>query len=164
MANFPAALDELFRIEGIHSNDSDDPGGDTYWGISEKYSRKLFEKVVGPWPPKNEEQAAEFYLYLWSEWDMEQYPEAVSTVVFPFVVNLGWDDVGPALQRAAQAACSQPLLDDGDIGRLSRRLIRIADQKSLIAAFRSEIAAVYRHEKRNPKYLHGWLQAAYGLR
>lgn len=167
MANYDAAFDELMRIEGGHVNDSADPGGDTYWGISERWSRETFEVHVGSWPPKDIKQAKDFYVVLWSRWKMEEFSDRLSEVIFPFVVNLDWDDVGPALQRAAMAATNQPVVVDGDVGPNTRRVVRLADEGRLIAALRSEIAAVYRYEKAagaKKKFLRGWESAAYGLR
>ena len=82
--NFDTAFDRLMGNEGGYSNELNDPGGETKWGISKRSYPDLDIKNL------TREQAKAIYLRdFWIRGAMDQLPPAVAFQVFDFAVNSG---------------------------------------------------------------------------
>ena len=84
--HFREALKFTLKWEGEYSNDSDDPGGETKWGITKKSYPKLKIKDITP------EQALDIYHQdYWLASGCDDIPFPYSVVVFDTAVNCGVD-------------------------------------------------------------------------
>lgn len=90
MTPFQKAIGFTLKWEGYKSEDPDDPGGRTIFGISEKSHPKI---VQGLWDVPKEEaeaKAKEFYHEIyWSAIGCDQAEEKFAIVLFDAAVNLG---------------------------------------------------------------------------
>lgn len=83
MPGFDAAVELLFSLEGLHSNDVDDPGADTWFGVSRTAHPTL------PWPPSKTDALALYRREYWSPAGCESLPPALALAVFDAAVNQG---------------------------------------------------------------------------
>lgn len=117
--NFDTAFDKLLGFEGDYSNDKDDPGGATRYGITEQVARE------NGYSGSMRELPVDFAkaVYKRKYWDTVQadaLPPAVRYAVFDSAVNSGPHQATLWLQRAIGVK------DDGVIG--PRTLAALADQ------------------------------------
>ncbi len=180
--SFEQALAITLQHEGGLSDDPDDPGGITKWGISLAFLKALGDEnhdghldgdldgdgdvdpddVRGMQPG----QARELYLReFWERGGYERIPHAlVAAKVFDLAVNLGPHQAHLILQRALRA-CLLPVVEDGILGPITILAICRVDPDELLVAMRSEAAGVYRLiaalRKASGKFLNGWLNRSY---
>lgn len=178
---FGLAIVDVLNHEGFFSNDSDDPGGATKYGISLRFLIGLkdsdgdgffdgdlnMDGVVDIEDIRNmskQEAVDLYYNCFWKPGGFNDLPSHISPKLFDLAVNMGTKQANKILQRALRS-CGFPLVDDGIIGSKTLRSIHHADDKSLMAATRSEAASFYRYlvasKKAHSKYLNGWLNRAY---
>ena len=98
-------LERILGHEGGYSNDPQDPGGETRWGISKRAYPQLDIKNLSV------AQAADIYLrdYL-APLRADRYPDGVAFQIFDFAVNSG---VGTAIKKFQRAV---GVADDGVAG------------------------------------------------
>lgn len=116
-SNFPKCVDVVLAHEGKFSNRSDDPGGATNFGITQKtLSAWLQERgesaaTVDDVKDLTRERACEIYrTNYWNVLRCEDLPAGVDLVTFDFGVNAGPGRAAKILQTAVGAA------SDGSIG------------------------------------------------
>lgn len=69
-------------IEGVHSNDQDDPGGDTWYGISRVYNPEFYSQTP------TRERAVEWYrVNRWDKYRLSELPAPVAFMMFDDIVN-----------------------------------------------------------------------------
>jgi lysozyme family protein len=161
MSTFKRAVEEVLLFEGGYSNDPDDPGGETKYGISARFNPEV-ESI----PDLTIEDASDiYYRDYWIP--SKTYlidSEVVATKHFLFVVNVGIYQATLALQRALRAV-HREVLRDGIMGSETASAVNEANPGQLLAAMRSEQANYYRRkiaEKPHKiKYENGWLKRAY---
>ncbi len=121
--HFTAALKDLLGAEGDFSNNADDPGGRTRFGITEAVARE--HGYEGPMRELPVEIAKEIYWWrYWVEAGCDHLPEldpALAKGVFEAAVNLGVRRVVKFLQRTLNASNLRgrywsDILVDGDFG------------------------------------------------
>lgn len=170
MAEFKSALKKVLAREGGYSMDPDDPGGETYKGISRKMHSKwsgwgqidLYKRQPGF--PDNLEKDMELQsetelFYQVNFWDKicgdHFADQSVAESIFNFAVNAG---VG------VSASLAQMVVDahvDGVIGNQSVAKINAFDSEHFHAAF--TVAKIARYVsivgKRTEckKYFYGWV-------
>ena len=84
LMNFEMAFDEIMSWEGDYSMDSNDPGGETKYGISKRAYPNLDIKNL------SKEQAKEIYkMDYWDKVNASSLPESVRLMVFDCAVNQG---------------------------------------------------------------------------
>ena len=181
-ASFDAAVRYTFRNEGIWSDDPDDPGGATMYGISLRLARSLGDldgdgkldldldhdgdvdeadmRLLTP------QIAVETYKKIfWDPYNYNRLPLAVAIKAFDFGVNMGSKQSHKILQQSVRAASSLRLIEDGILGKRSLEAIRACDDKALLASYRAHAAGFYQmlafKRPRSRKYLNGWLNRAY---
>uniref|UniRef100_A0A6M3IWW5 Putative glycoside hydrolase n=1 Tax=viral metagenome TaxID=1070528 RepID=A0A6M3IWW5_9ZZZZ len=113
------------------------------------------------------DKAKAIYRRQW--WDRYSYwaipNDAVATKIFDLAVNAGPSVAGRVAQRAVLACDGTKLVQDGQIGPITRKAIGGILPKLFVTAYRSEMAGFYRTliAKRPDfkKYETGWLRRAY---
>lgn len=113
-ATFEAALNIIFKIEGFHSNDPNDPGGDTYFGISRVAHPNI------PWPPTLAEATSIYQTQYWSNHNCDLLPWNWALAVFDTAVNQ------PSALPIAQTCVG--VTADGDIGLATVAAMKKASQ------------------------------------
>lgn len=81
--NFESSLNNLREFEGFKSNDSNDPGGETVWGIARAFHKNI------PWPPTWEQAQAIYLADYWIKGGCDTLPFPVDVVHFDSMVNPG---------------------------------------------------------------------------
>lgn len=136
---FSVALQFTLRWEGFISDDKDDPGKLTIWGISSKYNPKEVAEMKKLIDEGKKDEAFEICkeTYKNKYWDRAKcydYPQEVATVMFEYAVNPG---IG-ALEKALKENPS--------------------DWKDLLLK-RIE----YFSDRNNKKYIRGWVRRCIDL-
>jgi lysozyme family protein len=177
MSTFEIAIPVVLKHEGFYSNDKDDPGGATNWGISLRFLQARYlhntdsdidgDGDVDPDDIKKlgKEQAINIYRTDW--WEKYQYwrivSQSIATKVFDFAVNMPAIKAHIILQRAVRATNGVHLKEDGILGKQTIAEVNAANARELFAALKSEAAGHYRSINyiTADKYREGWLNRAY---
>jgi lysozyme family protein len=94
-AEFNYAVNEVLRSEGGYSNDANDPGGETNFGISKRaYPGVDIANLT------KEEAIAIYYRDYWLASKCDRLPPALASVVFDAAVNQGVERASRMLQAA----------------------------------------------------------------
>ncbi len=163
-------LDSVFEFEGGFSNDPNDHGGATNWGITHaEISRFLghdasIDEVKAF--PKADAETIYLRNYLAAP-RIDQLPEALQPVMFDWGVNAGPGRpiktlqgllglsqdgaIGPATIHASAAACSTP-------AAATALVVRLCDAR---VAFYNRLVA---NDATQGKFLKGWLRRANAFR
>ena len=142
---FDNCLDVVLKYEGDYSNDSNDPGGETKWGISKRAYPKVDIKNLSL------ENAKQIYrIDYWDRIRGEFLHPAIRLMVFDCAVNQGVARASIYLQQCAGVST------DGFIGPETRQALDQIDPEFIIMKY-----AKYRHAAytKNPKwsiYGAGW--------
>lgn len=143
--DFNICFDRLMGHEGRYSNDLNDPGGETNWGISKRSYPKIDIKNL-----TREGAKAIYKVDFWDKIQANKLPAAVAFQAFDFAVNSGIDVAIRHLQKAIGVA------DDGYWGPFSQS---VADKKSvtdLIMLLNAERLDYMRRLKNWPYAGRGW--------
>ena len=154
------------REGGGLTDDPDDPGGITRFGISLRFLQSIQPGATRQdildmtWQRASSILEVEF----WAKHNYEMMPPDVAIKLFDLAVNLGPRQAHILLQRACRAG-SEQVEEDGVLGPKTRASVAMAQPHILIACLRCEAAAVYRilvaKRPSLAKYLTGWLNRAY---
>lgn len=172
---FAAAVTKILRHEGFFSDDPDDPGGATKYGVSLRWLRTLGSEgdFDGDGDTDRDDiwalsEADAVRLYHEKWYVAEGYGAlhlVVGAKVFDLAVNMGAKPANRILQRAVRAAGGPLLVDDGRLGPNTRNGVSACAPGDLLIAARSEAAGHYRwlieHRPVFEKYRAGWLNRAY---
>jgi lysozyme family protein len=170
MANFDPAYEKILQNEGSYSNDPNDPGGETYKGVSRcswnswKGWQYIDLNKLRPGFPANLEkeqdlqaEVKQFYLEVfWSKINGEAINnQTVATSVFDFAVNAGAKTSTLLVQTVVGAN------QDGVLGDHTLQLLNDTDPEHFLASF--ALAKIVRYisiVKKRPasqKYFYGWV-------
>ena len=160
MAQFRLAIPTILKHEGGMTDNPNDPGGVTNYGISLRWALGEHASAAGDSMfdidgdgdvdaddirKMSVEQASEIYRI--AIWDAHRYSQildqGVATKVFDMTVNMGATQSHRNLQRACRAAGVE-IKDDGKLGPNTRSATNGANPLALVAAMRSEMAGFYR--------------------
>jgi lysozyme family protein len=183
MADFSESVDYVLEHEGGISENPNDPGGITKYGISFRFLKSLpLEKLrsYGVYVSETiaEDDIRELTLdqakaiYKGEFWDHAPFEQLtnqkVANYIFDTAVNMG---IAPAV-KCAQRACWSiineygRIVDDGILGESTLKYINGAFPSCILYAMRSERAGYYRLlVECNPsqrEFLDGWLKRSYG--
>ena len=175
MAEFIKAFKLTIAHEGGYVNDPDDPGGETYKGISRKNFpdwigwSKIDEFKKWAWPMKRlddledfQEAFESFYRKnFWYKINGDQIEnQNIANSIFDFAVNAG------VLTSASLAQEIVKVKSDGVIGNDSITAINAFNPDHFLAAFTvAKIARYANIVKKRPtsqKYFYGWVRRALG--
>ena len=183
MASFDIAFERTMGFEGFYSLDPDDPGGETFRGISRNahpdWEGWLFVNAAKELPNfpnnlKNHNElnaaVAKFYSGIWERTGCDLMEEqTLADSVFDTAVNLGEPTAIKMLQTALNALSRNGTLwdflsVDGVAGAKTRATIQAANKHhvyiSQIIGSKRDIHYTQLVEKRPvmSKYLRGWLK------
>jgi lysozyme family protein len=111
---FDAAVKIVLEDEGVFSNDSADPGGETCYGISH-----VAHPEVTPWPPSREQAIAIYRNDYWDPHSCGEMPWPWALGIFDGTVNQG----AHVVDLAQQALGIRP---DGIVGSATLEAMRAA--------------------------------------
>ncbi len=170
MTHFSEAINVVLQHEGGFSDDKDDAGGATNFGISLRFLKGLGDEGdidhdgdvdADDIRKMTVQQAVAIYKTQW--WDRYGYEQIhsqdVATKVFDLAVNMGAKRAHIIVQRALRAV-GKVVTEDGVIGPVTMDAINNYQPRGLLPAIRSEAAGFYRGLNQ-PKFLAGWLNRAY---
>lgn len=157
---FDKAFEYVINFEGGFVSHSNDPGGDTKFGISRKSYPSLDIKNLTIYDAK-EIYRRDFWLK--SKCNL-LHNEKIAIKFFDIAVNTGISNAVRLLQRAILASGVQ-LIEDGIIGSETIKYANLCNQEVLLAALKSEVAGYYRclivKNKSLYAFKKGWLKRAY---
>lgn len=162
MSAFEAAFARTIQFEGGFSDDPNDPGGATKYGISSRSYPDLDVRTI------TLEQAKAIYLRdFWepASCDRLNDPE-VAAKVFDLAVNCGIRKAGEILQRAINFLIRHEaeVSEDGVIGPSTIHAAEMCNQRLLLLALRGEQYVHYRalvqskNTTRFETFAGGWLR------
>jgi lysozyme family protein len=157
---FDHIINVILSNEGGYSNNPDDKGGITKFGISSRSYPDIDIANLTKEEAKN--------IYKRDFWDKYLYKSInnleVATKFFDLSVNMGHSWACILVQRALRA-CGKNIIEDGSFGPQTLDAINNVDSTDLLAASKSEAAGYYRTlaaiDKQDKVFLKGWLNRAY---
>ncbi len=138
--SFDYAMSQLLALEGGLEANAADPGGVTKYGISKRAYPALDIAAL-----TLEDAKAVYYRDFWKHYHLDeiQAPQLAAKML-SILVNLAPREGALILQRALRAA-GAPVAEDGTIGAQTIDAVNLrAPLPALLAALRSEQAALYR--------------------
>lgn len=124
---FDEVFNRLMGHEGNYSNDPNDPGGETKWGISKRAYPSLIIKSL------TREDAYNIYKKdFWDKLELYSIPDNVSFQLFDFAVNSGIQTAIRYFQRALGIA------DDGYFGPISKETMKNTSETDMIMNLNAE--------------------------
>lgn len=168
--DFASALRWIFRAEGYLSDDPDDRGGITKYGISLRWLRSHPDgDITGDGIVDADDiraltpdAAARFYHSgFWLAANCHQLPAPLNVAVFDFAVNAGVSRAAMVLQESLRVRA------DGVIGPVTLRAALNADGHELLVDYLGRRALFYtdlvRANSSQAKFLRGWLNRLFRL-
>ena len=148
-ANFDKAVEIVLEAEGVFSNQVNDPGGETWYGIARKSHPNI------PWPP-SKAQAIEIYqTQYWDTNQCDSMPWPWALAIFDGEVNQG------SVIKVAQTVLG--LRPDGVVGPQTLKAIQGATQEQLNFFFAGR-ALSYIALGTFPSFGKGWLKRLFNIR
>lgn len=145
MMDFSRAVEFVLDEEGGYSNDPQDPGGETKFGISKRAYPNLDIANL------TRDQA--IAIYQRDYWDrLPTLPGRLQFLVFDFAVNAG---IRRAVQTLQSAIGVSP---DGYFGPVSRSALRKIPEITACVLFTAERANAYGHFAGFPRFGRGWMR------
>lgn len=142
------------EIEGGHTNDPNDRGGETKYGISKAAYPRLDIRAL------NRDQAVAIYWRdYWLAAGCEELPPPLGMALFDGAVNLGIPRASKFIQEAVGVA------PDGRVGQATIRAARDADVWEALVEYFSLRAAYYHSlaasSRSQAKFIKGWLRRTF---
>lgn len=147
--NFDIAFDRLLGHEGGYSNDPNDPGGETNWGISRRSYPNVSIKHL-----TREMAKAIYERDFWNP--LGDADPAIKFQVFDFAVNGGLATGLRKLQAAVGVA------DDGHWGPRSAAALAAMDKNDVLLRFNAQRLRYYTSLRLWPNYGKGWTNRVAG--
>ena len=150
IVNFDKCFDIVVGHEGAYSNDAQDPGGETMWGITRR-------DHPGAWLEGRPtiEQAREIYRkQYWLPAGCNELPDGYDLVVFDSAINQGVKPASMMLQSALRVTI------DGDVGPQTIAAAKAAGREG-IALTLAERALRYSQTRGFDRFGKGWLKRTY---
>lgn len=169
---FQYAVSIVLIHEGGLSDDKEDGGGDTNFGISLRYLRDIKIDVDGDGDIDNQDirlltrdKAIEIYKNYW--WDKYKYDNIknidLATKIFDMSVNMGSSESHKIVQRSLNSLGFHVLVD-GVFGINTLAAVNRCDSNKLINVMRHQCASFYflliKEHPSLSKFKDGWLKRA----
>lgn len=124
---FDTVFDRVLGHEGNYTNDPNDLGGETKWGIDKRNHPNLIIKEL------TKEDAYNIYKKeFWDKINAIKLPDSVAFQLFDFAVNSGIETAIRYLQRSIGVA------DDGYFGPISRNAMQNTSETDMIMNLNAE--------------------------
>lgn len=157
---FDHIINVILSNEGEYSDNSNDKGGITKFGISSRSYPDIDISNLTKIEAKN--------IYKRDFWNQYLYKKIenleIATKFFDLAVNMGHYWACVLMQRALRAS-GKNVVEDGNFGPKTLDAINNVDSTDLLAALKSEAAGYYRTlaaiDKQDKVFLKGWLNRAY---
>lgn len=163
---FEKAFDEILGFEGGYSDDPDDKGGKTKFGITEDVARKW--GYTGKMKDLPLDTAKEiYYEWFWKQWNYHKIDnQKVAIEMFDQVVNIGPIPANKNLQKAynlLKKGKAGDLKEDGMVGPITLTYInRYPYQKDLLQLLNvlqgKHYIDIVEEDPSQEKFFRGWLQ------
>ena len=146
--DFDTAFDRLLGNEGGYTNNPNDPGGPTNWGITQGEARA--HGYTGDMHDLSRDFAKQIYKE--SYWDIlgDDVHPAIKFQCFDFGVNAGVQTAIRKLQSALGVA------DDGKWGEVSKAALKAMDVNDVLMRFSSVRLQYYTSLSTWPTFGKGW--------
>jgi lysozyme family protein len=148
---FDDAFDRLIGHEGSYVNDSNDPGGETKWGISKRSYPHLNIATL-----TRDEARSIYRRDFWGRIHGDEMYDGLAFQVFDFAVNSGIETAVRYLQRSVGAA------DDGIWGDESQRATAAITESDAIMRLNGERLDFMTRLKNWPFHGKGWARRIAG--
>lgn len=171
--SFLAAVKQVLLDEGGSkiTDDPDDPGGRTKYGITQKLLNAIQYKIKKVDDLTENDAHLIYYLHFWLEYKFPSIGvihSSLAAKMFNFCVTAGPDPAFRCLQRALRACGVAGVKEDGVMGPNTRGAVEQyllppdnrVQVACLLVAYKCEIAGYYR-DLDKPKYEAGWVARAY---
>jgi lysozyme family protein len=157
---FDEAIKSVLKNEGLYSNDVDDAGGETKFGISKRSYPNLDIKNLSVEKAKK--------IYKKDFWENQNYKniknKELAIKIFDLAVNIGSSRANKLIQRSLRSV-NKKVEENGVLDDVTICLINESDATDLLSALKSEAAGYYRlivsTKPHRAKFLKGWLNRAY---
>lgn len=147
--NFDTAFERLIGHEGGYSNDPQDPGGETNWGISKRsYPNENIKTLT------RESAKTLYFAQFWSP--LADAHDAIKFQVFDFAVNGGMTVAVRKLQAAIGVA------DDGHWGPHSAQTLLPMDVNDVLMKYTAQRLRFYTSLKGWARFGAGWTNRVAG--
>jgi hypothetical protein len=172
-SSFAVAIQTVLKHEGGFSDNKNDPGGITNYGISLRYlkSEKMDLNADGKYDYKdirqlNVDKAKKIYFDKW--WNKYQYykikNQQVATKIFDMSVNMGSDRAHKILKKAINAIVIEDIPVDGRLDTSTINTINTLPSTHLLMVLRDLQKKFYVNLTiNNPRllvFLNGWMKRA----
>ena len=159
MERFKKFLDYIFEVEGGYTNDKNDRGGKTAWGITEEEAREF--GYTGDMRNLTKDFAKNIYLkkyYLGNKLD-KILNDKVALSIFDWAVNSGGKGIKKAQIVANKFGAN--LVIDGIIGNKTLEAINAIDPKMFLKEYHEMQRTFYKNlaakDRTQEDFLKGWL-------
>jgi lysozyme family protein len=139
----------VLDVEKEHSDDPNDPGRDTWYGLSRRAHPDL------SWPPTREEAVAVYHSDYWTPCQCDSLLGQVAFCLFDAAVNMGVGAATRLLQREVNTT------EDGIIGPATLSAIRGRNHDELAAAFMARRAIYYFALDGFVRFGRGWIRRCF---
>jgi len=148
-ANFEQCFQFLLTQEGGYSNNPNDPGGETKYGISKRAYPSLDIKSISV------EQVRAIYLRdYWLAAKCDLVPRGIDAMLFDAAVNHGVDAASKLLQFSAKVSV------DGNIGPVT---LNALTDKNALRSFAIQRALKYSTTKNFLTFGNGWISRVFAV-
>lgn len=148
--NFDRAFLDLMRHEGRYTNNSDDPGGKTNWGITEVLARK--NGYVGDMRDLPRNKARQIYRDQYWGLFLDDLPYIVAFNIFDASVNHGKRTAIELLQKVVGVKI------DGFFGEKTFAATEALNAYKVTLLFNSERLRLYAHLRTFRVFGRGWVR------
>lgn len=170
---FEHAVQIVLEHEGHLSDDKNDPGGITNWGISLRYLKDIHLDIDRDGDIDADdirkltlsEAKCIYRKYWWKKFHYNDIKDIdVATKVFDLSVNMGSSESHKILQRSINELSNQKIIIDGQIGPQTISAANKMNGSKLLVSLRSQARQFYINlVDKNSKlrvFLNGWLNRA----
>lgn len=167
---FDKMAEYVLGFEGKYSNNKNDKGGETKWGISKKAFSTFNISTL------TRDQAKQIYFdyfytpnkHLFDAVNDNIYSTGLKIELFDSIVNMGQGNALTVFQQALNVLRTKKLVEDGVAGALTKAAWQeLNGNCSILYVFRSERAGYYRvlaaKDPSQKDFLDGWLKRAYAI-
>lgn len=145
MDSFEKAVEFILAHEGGYSNDANDPGGETNWGISKRSYPSADIKAL------TRDQAIDIYRRdYWDRCKCGNMPGPIGFLLFDAAVNQGASGAIRLLQKALRVNA------DGIIGPVTMQQIQLSKTRQIAVAFVARRAFAYAQNVNVIRFGLGW--------